>query len=196
MQCDDALVVMIADGAGGVSGGGAASEMVVETVRRRTDQRPFDPHDLRSWSEVLTHADEELARSPSAGETTAVVVVVGPDWIAGASAGDSEVWVVDADRRVDRLTERQNRTRLGTGRSRPTTFHRRTTAAILVAATDGLFKHASTDAIVACCASGDDASAIADRLVALPALRSGTYPDDVAVAVVRAIPRETPPRAP
>lgn len=185
LECEDALVVVVADGAGGIGGGAIASEMVVESVRRRTGERPFDPYNLRAWLDVLTHADEELARSPSAGETTAVVVVVGPHGIAGVSAGDSEVWVVAGDRRVERLTEKQNRTRLGTGRSRPTTFHRRTTEGVLVAATDGLFRHAAIPSIVACCASGADADAIADGLVALPALRSGTYPDDVAVAVVR-----------
>lgn len=49
--------------------------------------------------------------------------------------------------------------------------------------TDGLFKHASREAIVAACA-GDDVTAMADRLVGLPRLRSRAYPDDVAVVVM------------
>lgn len=193
LACDDALVLVVADGAGGLRGGGPASEMVVELVRRRTVEGPFEPYDLRAWSDVLRHADQHLARSPSAGETTAVVVVVGPHGIVGVSAGDSEVWLVEVDGHVERLTEQQSRTRLGTGRCRPTTFHRRTTGGVLVAATDGLFRHAAVEAIVTCCASGDSAAAIAEGLVALPALRSGTYPDDVAVAVVRRAPNETSP---
>jgi serine/threonine protein phosphatase PrpC len=190
-ECDDALVIVVADGAGGISGGATASEMVIEAVRRRTGERPFDAYDVRAWSDVLTHADEQLAQSPGAGETTAIVTVVGPHGIAGVSAGDSEVWVVRDDRRVERLTEKQNRTRLGTGLSRPTTFYRRTTEGVLVAATDGLFRHAATKSIVTCCAAGDNPAVIADGLVSLPILRSGTYPDDVAVAVVRAAPKGT-----
>jgi PPM family protein phosphatase len=186
LECDDALVVVVADGAGGISGGATASEMVLEAVRRRTSERPFDAYNLRAWSDVLKHADEQLARNCGAGETTAIVVTVGPHGIAGVSAGDSEVWVVEDDRRADRLTEKQNRTRLGTGRSQPTTFHRRTMEGVLVAATDGLFRHASAQSIVTCCASADSAAAIADGLATLPTLRSGAYPDDVAVAVVRA----------
>src|SRR5262249_22122991 len=99
----------------------------------------------------------------------------------GVSVGDSEAWVVG--RRADRLTEKQDRARVGTGRCRPMTFHRRTLDGVLVVASDGLFKNARVEAITACCAAGDVAD-IANRLVELPKLRSGTYPDDVAVVVV------------
>lgn len=84
--------------------------------------------------------------------------------------------------RIERLTERQDRARVGTGRCRPTPFHRRTLQGALVVATDGLFKNARDAAITAACAG--DVPDIADRLVELPKLRSGTYADDVAVVVV------------
>ncbi len=178
---DDTLIVVVADGAGGVTGGGAASDAVVDAVRARISARPLDPYNIRAWSDVLTAADAELACSREAGETTAVVVVAGPHGVVGVSAGDSEAWMVG--RRAERLTEKQERTRLGTGRSRPTPFHRRSLEGVLVVATDGLFRHAPSGSIVASCSSGT-VTEIAGRLVDLPRLRSGAYPDDVAVVVV------------
>ena len=176
---DDALVVVVADGAGGVAGGGAASDAVVDAARARVEERPFDPYDIRAWSDLLVTADATLARSKDAGETTAIVVVLGPYGIAGVSAGDSEAWIVGP--RIDRLTESQDRTRLGTGRARPTRFHRRMVDGVLVVATDGLFKNARSGAIRACC-TGEVAD-IANRLADLPKLRSAAHPDDVAVVV-------------
>ncbi len=178
---DDTLIVVVADGAGGVAGGGAASDAVVDAVRARISARLLDPYAIRAWSDVLTAADAELVRSKEAGETTAIVVVVGPHGVVGVSAGDSEAWMVG--RRADRLTEKQDRARLGTGRSRPTPFHRRSLEGVLVVATDGLFRHASSGSIVSSCTSGA-VTEIAGRLVDLPRLRSGAYPDDVAVVVV------------
>ena len=185
---DDTLIVVVADGAGGLAGGAVASDALVQAVRSRITERPFDPYNIRAWSDVLTAADAELTRSKEAGETTAIIVVVGPYGVVGVSVGDSEAWVVG--QRSDRLTENQERARLGTGRCRPTTFHRRQLDGVLVVATDGLFKHARSDAIANGCAAAD-ATTIVNTLVGLPKLRSGTYPDDVAVVVVT--PKSTPP---
>lgn len=183
---DDTLIVVVADGAGGVVGGDVASDAVVDAVRRRI-RSPFDPYDIRAWSDVLTTADAELARSKDAGEATAIIVVVGPYGLVGVSVGDSEAWVVGA--RSDRLTEKQERPRLGTGRCRPKPFHRRRLEGVLVVATDGLFKSARSETIRTACAAGA-VTTIANALVASPRLRSGAYPDDVAVIVVT--PKRTP----
>jgi serine/threonine protein phosphatase PrpC len=183
---EGALIVVVADGAGGVVGGSVASDAVRNAIRARIAKRPFDPYDTRAWSEALTATDTDLAGSKNGGETTAIVVVVGPYGVVGVSAGDSEAWVVS--RRADRLTDKQDRARLGTGRCQPTPFHRRALEGVLVVATDGLFKHAPSDAIIACC-TAPDVSDVANRLVGLPKLRSGTYPDDVALVVVAALNR-------
>lgn len=184
---DGTLIVVVADGAGGVAGGAAASDAIVRAVQAKSAGSPLDSFDVRAWSDVLVTADAELARSRDAGETTAVVIVVGPHGVLGVSAGDSEAWVVGP--RADRLTAQQDRARVGTGRCRPTAFHRPQLGGVLVVATDGLFKYARSDAILAACAAAD-VSTLAERLVDLPKLRSGAYPDDLAVVVV--IPRSTP----
>jgi len=180
-ELDDTLVVVVADGAGGLSGGAAASAAIVEAVRARLAHR-MDPFDLRAWSELFTTTDAAL-RAQHAGETTAIVAAIAPHGVAGVSVGDSEAWVVGPQ--LDPLTKGQDRARLGTGRCRPTWFHRRRLDGVLVVATDGLFRHARRDAIAIACAD-PDATAIAEALVTLPRLPSGAYPDDVAVVVVLA----------
>jgi serine/threonine protein phosphatase PrpC len=179
---EDGLIIVVADGAGGIGGGANACDALVHAVRTRVAEQPFDPYNLRAWSDAVTRTDAELAGSAAGGETTAIVVAVGPHGVAGVSVGDSEAWMVSAG--IDRLTERQDRTRVGTGKSRPRPFHRSRLQGVLVVATDGLFRHAKHDEICACCASTriDD---IACALASLPKLRSGSHPDDVALVVVK-----------
>lgn len=105
------LVVVVADGAGGLVGGSEASDAVVEAVRTRVSVRPFDPYDLRAWSELLKTVDADSCGQARGGETTAIVAVVGPHGVMGVSVGDSEAWVVGL--RCDDLTEEQDRARVG-----------------------------------------------------------------------------------
>lgn len=179
------LIVVVADGAGGLAGGAEASDAVADAVRARASVRPFDPYDIHAWSELLTTVDGDLARSAAGGETTAIVAIVGSYGVMGVSVGDSEAWVVGP--RGDCLTERQDRARVGSRRCRPTTFHRSRLEGVLVVGTDGLFKHARGETIVTSCA-GEDVATIADRLVELPRLPSRAYPDDVAVVVAKGTP--------
>jgi serine/threonine protein phosphatase PrpC len=185
-EYEDVLIVVVADGAGGLTGGAAASDALVNAVRARIGEQPFDPYNMRAWVAVLSRADSDIARGAAGGETTAIVAVIGPAGVIGVSAGDSEAWMVGS--RTDRLTEKQDRTRIGTGQARPTPFHRRTMDGVLVIATDGLFRHTRSDSIAASCGPGTT-SDIASRLVDLPRLRSGAYPDDLAVVVVGVRPR-------
>lgn len=179
-----ALVVVVADGAGGIAGGAVASDALVSAVRQRSLEPAFDPWSRGGWCDLLERVDRELVLSREGGETTALVLVVGACGVLGVGSGDSETWSVDEEH-VDRLTEGLDRARLGHGRARPTSFHRGATAGTLLVATDGLFKHASERAIVACVRGSSPLGATADALVELPRMRTGIYPDDVALAIVR-----------
>jgi serine/threonine protein phosphatase PrpC len=177
----DAIVVVVADGAGGIVGGSIASDAAIAAVRERVGADGFDPYDVSAWCDAFATVDADLARRTDAGETTAIVIVASPRGIVGGSVGDCEAWVV-APSRVESLTEHQHRARLGSGVCQPTSFDRPALDGVLIVATDGLFKHASYEAIVAACTSLD-VTTIADALIVLPKLRSGAYPDDVAVVV-------------
>lgn len=178
--CADALVVVVADGVGGVAGGSSASEAVLAAVHSKLSA-VVDPYDLRLWCDVLLETDGQLA-SGCTGETTAVLVVASAVGVLAVSAGDSEAWVVSSAGRLDRLTASRARQRLGTGRAKPAWCHRPKLDGVLVVATDGLFKHTAPGLISAACTAGVPAQ-VAQRLVELPRLPSGEYPDDVAVVV-------------
>jgi serine/threonine protein phosphatase PrpC len=177
----DDLVVVVADGAGGIRGGALASAAVVETVRSVADNPTLDVHDANLWTVLLGEADGTLS-ARMAGETTAVIVVVGPTGVTGVSVGDSEAWVVTA-RSNDDLTRSQERARLGSGRAVPVAFERLRLDGALLVATDGLFKYASPGRIASTVRAGE-VSRAAERLAALVQLPSGGFQDDVAVVVV------------
>jgi len=169
----DAVVIAVADGAGGLGHGDRAADIFIEAVGGYTSRDPFD---MRAWTELFARCDTDVRRI--GGETTALVVIVGA-LVAGVSVGDSEAWVVGDE--IDRLTEKQSRARLGAGRARPTPFRRRSLDGVLVVGTDGLFKHASRDAIASACTKADPAR----RLVEATRLPNGGHSDDTTVLIVR-----------
>ncbi len=173
----DTLVIAVADGAGGVRGGGLASQRFVDAVANANVRDPFD---LRAWTRFFEATDAALA---SVGETTAIVIAVSLHALFGMSVGDSQACVVRAND-VDQLTNGQVRIRLGSGRARPFAFHRKALDGVLIVATDGLFTYAKSRSIVAACAL-ENASSIAAALVEQVKLPTGDFHDDVAVVVVR-----------
>jgi serine/threonine protein phosphatase PrpC len=178
---EDSLVVVVADGAGGMRGGARASAALVETVQAVAHDAAQDVHDAELWAALFKTTDATFA-AKAVGETTGVVVVAGPHGLTGVSVGDSEACVVTA-KSVDDLTRRKERPRLGSGRAVPVIFRRRHLEGILLIATDGLFKYASLGRIAATVHAGEVARA-AERLVALVQFPSGRFQDDVAIVVV------------
>src|SRR5262245_53348849 len=71
---DDLLVVAVADGAGGISGGTKAAASVIDQVRLAVAQGK-SLVDALFWSGFLADIDLELAQR-QVGETTAVVAVL------------------------------------------------------------------------------------------------------------------------
>lgn len=177
IEREDVLVVVLADGAGGMQGGATAADTFLTAVRARLAM-PIDPYDMRAWSELFAATDASL-HDVLGGETTAIIVVVGESGIAGVSVGDSEAWIVSGAS-IDRLTSTQDRRRIGSGRAKPVVFHRRALEGTLVVGSDGLFKYVKPASIASCCQGSD----VANALVTQPKLASGDYPDDVCVAVV------------
>src|SRR5690348_17262927 len=72
-------LLVIADGAGGVTGGAEAAQAVVDTLRA------LDPARQHDWVEVLRRLDAKLSSAPAVGETTAVVAFLTEEQILGAS---------------------------------------------------------------------------------------------------------------
>jgi|HubBroStandDraft_1064217.scaffolds.fasta_scaffold03330_3 PPM family protein phosphatase len=186
----DSLVLALADGAGGIRGGAMASRALLTAVRSAVQDPAATMSDARYWADLLRTTDTALAKH-SGGETTGVVVVLGATKLIGASAGDSEAWVVHS-KRVDDLTVGQDtQRRLGSGRAVPTTFERAGLAGVLLVATDGLFKYAAME-VIARVVLASPISVAAEQLIELVRLRSGKFHDDLAAILVARKPERAP----
>lgn len=179
----DALVVVLADGGGGLYRGEAASRSLVAVVESAVADPQFALEAIRPWVDLF-HATHKSLAANRAGETTGVVVVLARHGFIGFSIGNSEAWIVTLAG-VDNLTVGQHtRHRLGGHQSTVVVFERPQLAGVLLVATDGLFKYASAPVIAGIVRQGTIAQA-AERLLDLVRLRSGKMADDTAVVIVR-----------
>ena len=185
-ESGEALVILVGDGAGGVTGGRSASDALVAAVADEV-RRARDLFDARRWLELFHETDRKLADEIS-GETTGVLVALGVRGLVGVSAGDSEAWIVGATS-IDDLTVHQHRARLGSGRVVAVTFARHALNGALVMGTDGLFKYAAAGDI-AKILRGIPPQDAASRLLELVRLPSKKLQDDFAVVVARRQPAQ------
>ncbi|NOU34264.1 MAG: hypothetical protein HOO96_40755, partial [Polyangiaceae bacterium] len=85
-----ASILVLADGAGGLAGGHAASDALVEAVSAAIAE-DCDAWDVRGWLRLFQETDQALFRVRR-GETTGIVAVFDGDAVFGVSTGDSELW--------------------------------------------------------------------------------------------------------
>lgn len=181
IQHPQGVVLVVADGAGGTSGGEEAANAVITWVTSFTTSAT-DIGEPGEWGALLARIDQQIAATN--GQSTAVVAAVTPSGIVGASVGDSAAWMIN-DFTIDDLTERQVRKPLlGTGEARPVLFERTTFNGTLLLASDGLIKYAPRDRIAEAAVSGEMESAC-KSLVDSARMRSGGLQDDVAVILCR-----------
>jgi serine/threonine protein phosphatase PrpC len=175
--CGRSLVLVVADGAGGLSGGTEAAVMAVTFVRQHAEQL----NNAASCAAILQEIDQHVARDSIAGETTCALAVVTDVQVFGASVADSGVWIIGETEFTD-LTQRQTKKPfIGSGSAWPVTFeHSAKSGRQLLMATVGLLKYASPERIMDVCRrnSSDDA---ARQLIELVRYPSGALPDDVTV---------------
>ena len=179
LSCDT-LCVILADGAGGMSGGERAAELTLSLVKSAPP-----PTTAADAEELLRGIDAHLDDDPHAGETTAVAVWMTSAGLIGASAGDSSLFVLDADSALELTRGQYAKRRLGSGRAIPVGFSWSLTPGMRVlAGTDGLFGYVS-EATRLSLARGLHLEVAVDSLIAAPRLTSGAYADDASVALVR-----------
>jgi serine/threonine protein phosphatase PrpC len=181
--CDSNLVLVVTDGAGGISGGAEAAQFIVDGVRKRIGSTTMNPKELTM---LFTSLDREMAAIGAFGETTCVVVVLSESGVVGASVGDSGA-LVFSKAGVDNLTANQVRKPfLGSGRAMPVSFTHGLLEGTLLVASDGLLKNTSLEKIAATILTADFDNA-ASKLVELVRYQSGALPDDVSVLLARKI---------
>jgi serine/threonine protein phosphatase PrpC len=175
LRSDHRLVIAVADGAGGVSGGAHAAEVVCT----RALSHAVESND---WAAALEKIDEWLVGSRLGGESTGVIIEIHQGLVQGASVGDSGALLISSEG-IEDLTVRQYRKPLlGSGRATPVPFGPVELRGRLVAATDGLLKYVSWEKIAEIAMRGvaDDA---VRALVDAARLPNGVMQDDVAVVL-------------
>lgn len=177
IECGPRLVLVVADGAGGLSGGAAAATMAVDLVSR--DVSILDNAD--SCITLLQSLDRAIAQDKVAGETTCVLVVITKGEVYGASVGDSGAWLIGQNGLEDLTKHQIRKPFLGSGCALPVSFkHRVADGEMLLLATDGLFKYTSADRIENVCRQASSEAAT-KQLVELVRYPSGALPDDITI---------------
>jgi serine/threonine protein phosphatase PrpC len=169
-------LVVIADGAGGISGGAEAAQAVVDRVRELTPTPELD------WVGILRVLDAELSAMPKCGETTAVLVFMTEDTIVGASVGDCGAWMLAFGAWLDLLEDQRRKPLLGSGAAVPVGFGPHPMGDRVIIGTDGLFKYVDSPRIGAL-ASLDPLDLAVEKLVDAARLGSGELQDDIAVVL-------------
>lgn len=176
-----ALVLVLADGAGGRGGGRQAAVAVVAGVQSRSWELGTRG-DARACAAALRAVDQDLCAAGHGGETTAVLAVVRAGQVFGASVGDSGAWLLAGEEVLDLTRDQVRKPMVGLGRASPVAFGPTALAAgaRLLLASDGLLKY-STRERIAQVALGQPLQQAAWSLIECVRLPSGGLHDDTAV---------------
>jgi serine/threonine protein phosphatase PrpC len=180
-DCGEHLVLVMADGAGGRSGGTEAAQMAVDLVR----QDALSLHTPASCIGLLQRIDHAIAEDRVAGETTCVVTIVTDEQVYGASVGDSGVWLIRQGALTNLSDKQVRKPFIGSGSAFAVPFdHKWASGEQLLLATDGLLKYTSPDRILEICRR-NSVEAAAQQLIELVRYSSGALPDDVTVILTQ-----------
>jgi serine/threonine protein phosphatase PrpC len=175
----DGVLIAVADGAGGVSGGAAAADAACRVVSSA------------DWTAWLCYLDRDMVarrarrKTATMGLAAVVALEVANGIVRGASVGDCEAWVFAPGGVWDLTSAQVRKPLLGEGVAEPVDFEGPLPGAgTLVVATDGLWKYTTTARMATAVAlhSVDDTPAALVDLVRLP---NGKLQDDIAIVVAR-----------
>ena len=175
------VIIAVADGAGGTSGGRAASETLVLGIMHAALSLSSTTGPS-GWEALLRSFDASLRADASAGETTAVALCVDSSTIVGASVGDSEAWMVNGDEVVSLTEGQQRKPLLGSGSAAPVGFGPVPLEGRLVVGSDGLFKYCQRRRLLLE-AMRSPLGVAATALVNAVRLPSGNLQDDIALVL-------------
>lgn len=182
----DAILISLADGQGGQSGGKEAAQLAVE--RAFSAGLKYSPEDLledKAWRNIFDQTDEAVYQDKQAGFTTFISLYVGAEKIVGVSVGDSAALIVNSQGTFKVLTERQCKNPpMGSGNAQPTIFSLELKGSWkLLTISDGVWKFVGWQKIVdeALKFRGDT---LIENLKALAAGPSGLLPDDFTIVLI------------
>jgi len=170
------MVLVVADGAGGIEDGEVAARAVVNTVRQACSAGT-DPLD---WVQVLKDADHSI----SSGQSTACVVELTRDTMRGASVGDSQLAALVGDDLIFPSDGQIRKPLLGTGEALPIPFSASWDGGLIIVGSDGFWNYVRMDRLIASL-HVIDFPVLAKTLAEMVRLPSGGLADDVSVICAR-----------
>jgi PPM family protein phosphatase len=179
------LVLIIADGAGGIKGGGQAAEFVIQSIKEQFVSSEAFSNPL-TWYNMLSEADHQLYVHPLTGETTAVIMAITEDFVCGASVGDSSAFLLENENDIELTAKQWKKPLLGSGIAVPTAYGPLPLTGILLLATDGLTKYAQRANIHQIVLNNNIEQA-SHQLIESVRYPSGDLPDDVTVILCEKI---------
>jgi hypothetical protein len=182
----EGYVCALADGQGGQAGGARAASLACEICVAETLKLPvlklFVPG---AWEEILHKADIAVSKDRGAGLTTLLAFGLAPNFVCGASCGDSALVVFQANAEYEILTRQQRKNPpIGSGGAVITTFTKKLLQPwTVLALSDGVWKYAGLNSIreTGSQKHGDEIINTLLDLVKLPG--SGGLQDDFTLAV-------------
>lgn len=165
-RAGDAIVLSLADGAGGTSGGRDAAEAIV-------DARETLDSDLVGALRELDSCIE--------GRSTAVVAHLYGATVHGASVGDSEAWARVGEEWLELTADQRRKPLLGSRRAEPSPFG--TELEALLIGSDGLFNYAKRSKLRRDFFHHD----LSWRLADAARLPNGELWDDLSAIIVRRV---------
>jgi serine/threonine protein phosphatase PrpC len=165
---------VLADGAGGISGGDAAADLVIYRASGST---------INSVDDCINLLNDLDLQLESVGQTTAIIAAISNGKIFGASVGDSCAWLVGTSTYVDLTQAQMQKPLLGSGKAYPIGFGPYDVQdSKIILASDGLFKYVAHNKIFSLVRT-TTINDVATVLIDSARLASGALQDDIAVIV-------------
>jgi serine/threonine protein phosphatase PrpC len=160
----DALAILVADGATGIGEGWKASGRMADAFLSRI----WDAPAADGIADLLREADRSIfAEHRGDADTTAIALVVSEGRVVGASAGDSQAYLVEDGSWVELTFTQSRKPRIGNG-ARPLGFEAHLTPrSRLLVASDGLWQQAAFREIQAAFEAARSGSGAASALADL-----------------------------
>jgi serine/threonine protein phosphatase PrpC len=176
VELDGGVVIIVADGAGGMEAGGEAAETVIREVTAAASLQ----RDPESWCAVLRQTDHRVGP----GQATGVVVARSAHGIVGASVGDSRAWLLEQDEVKDLTQGQRRKPLLGSGEAWPVGFRHPPSQALLLVCTDGFCNYVRRERLLREFLWIDFA-VLAHHLVEMVRLPSGAFWDDIGIVACK-----------
>lgn len=148
-EVPDLLLVSLADGQGGQSGGAQAGRVAAQTaVRLAASCAPRELLKAATWLPVIVGADDVVAEDPSAGYATLVALAVSSRRLAGASVGDSAAFLRSGSQNRLLTEDQRKNPPAGSGAAYPTGFSASLRSPwTLLVVSDGVYRYIGWESI-------------------------------------------------